>query len=234
MSSTSKNTAKYHRYKNELVICYRSFSASCLASVKTLSSWIFLRLTWYRDDLLSLVGWSCFIGSYWWEKLSWLKSYIMFVLATRLVCNVVIYLTAMKRLLEFQGYQPRPFPLQPPPRKMIPEPRRLSLPPNFSAEWKNIGSKRQKIGLKKQKFSFINSEDRITNCKIFQQSLSMPAIETWAVKPLSIHLSLKIQCSKFYFYLYLKFQSIFLNGKSTVAGSTVHYFMNIVINMPHP
>ena len=152
MSSTSKNTAKYHRYKNELVICYRSFSASCLASVKTLSSWIFLRLTWIRDDLLSLVGWSCFIGSYWWEKLSRLKSYIMFVLATRLVCNVVIYLTAMKRLLEFQGYQPRPFPLQPPPRKIIPEPRRPSLPPNFSADWKNIGSKRQKNGLKNKSF----------------------------------------------------------------------------------
>ena len=95
----------------------------------------------------------------------------MFVLATRLVCNVVIFLTAWKSLLEFRGYQPKTFPLQPPPMKMIPEPRSLSLPPNFSSEWKNIGSKRQKIELK------INSED-ITNRNIFQQSSSMPAIET--------------------------------------------------------
>ena len=95
----------------------------------------------------------------------------MFVLATRLVCNVVIFLTAWKSLLEFRGYQPKTFPLQPPPMKMIPEPRRLSLPPNFPSEWKNIGSKRPKIELK------INSED-ITNRNIFQQSLSMPRIET--------------------------------------------------------
>ena len=100
----------------------------------------------------------------------------MFVLATRLVCNVVIFLTAWKSLLEFRGYQPKTFPLQPPPMKMIPEPRRLSLPPNFSSEWKNIGSKRQKIESKKQKVE-LNSED-ITNRKIVQQSSSMPAIET--------------------------------------------------------
>lgn len=101
----------------------------------------------------------------------------MFVLATRLVCNVVIFLTVWKRLLEFRGYQPKTFPLQPPPKKMIPEPRRLSLPPNFPSEWKNIGSKRQKIESEKRKSEFINSED-ITNRKIFQQSLSMPAIDT--------------------------------------------------------
>ena len=100
----------------------------------------------------------------------------MFVLVTRLVCNVVIFLTAWKSLLEFRGYQPKTFPLQPPPMKMIPEPRRLSLPPNLSSEWKNIGSKRQKIESKKQKVE-LNSED-ITNRKIVQQSSSMPAIET--------------------------------------------------------
>jgi hypothetical protein len=90
------------------------------------------------------------------------------------VCNVVIYLIAWKRSLEFQGYQPKTFPLQPAPRKIIPAPRRLSLPANFSAEWKNIGSKRQKPVLIVGNIS----EDNSTNCKKFQQSFNMPEIET--------------------------------------------------------
>ena len=68
-------------------------------------------------------------------------------LATRLLCNIVIYLIAMKRFLEFQGYQPKVFPMQPSPRQIKPTPRRLSLPPNFSSDWKKIGSKKQKFGM---------------------------------------------------------------------------------------
>ena len=75
--------------------------------------------------------------------------------------------------MEFQGYQPKKFPLQPAPRKIKPTPRRLSLPPDFSSEWKKIGSKRQKplviIGV---------SEDITPNYKRFRQSLNMPEIET--------------------------------------------------------
>ena len=67
---------------------------------------------------------------------------VIWFLGTRLVCNVIIYLVALRRLTEFQGYQPKTFPGQPSVRPMIPEPRRLFLPPNFTSDWKNIGSKR--------------------------------------------------------------------------------------------
>lgn len=130
---------------------------------------------------------------YWWlshiftdhigKKLKFpLKHWRDFVLVTRLVCNVVIYLIALKRSLEFQGYQPKTFPLQPSPRQMIPSPRRLSLPPNFSSEWKNIGSKRQQ-----HESINANSEENTTNHKRFRQSLNMPEIETWIVSLSHIH-----------------------------------------------
>ena len=77
----------------------------------------------------------------------------------------------MKRLLEFQGYQPKVFPLQPPPRQIIPTPRRLSSSPNLLSEWKKIGSKNQK-------FVYINNSGYFTNRKIVQQSLSLSTIDS--------------------------------------------------------
>ena len=97
---------------------------------------------------------------------------MFFFLATRLVCNIVIYLTAQKRLLEFKGYQPKAFPSQPPPRQIIPAPRRLSLPPDFSSDWKKIGSKKQKFGME----NIYN--DCITDSKVSLQPSSLPTIDT--------------------------------------------------------
>ena len=98
---------------------------------------------------------------------------VIFFLATRLVCNIVIYLTAQKRLLEFKGYQPKAFPLQPPPRQIIPTPRRVSLPQDFSSGWKKIGSKKRKFG----KENIYN--DCITDSKLSLQPSSLPKIDNW-------------------------------------------------------
>ena len=96
---------------------------------------------------------------------------MFFFLATRLLCNIVIYLTAQKRLLEFKGYQAKAFPLQPPPRQTIPAPRRLSLPTDFSSDWKKIGSKKQKFGME----NIYN--DCITDSKVSLQPSSLPTID---------------------------------------------------------
>ena len=69
-------------------------------------------------------------------------SMLYIILGTRLVCNVFIYLTASKRLLEFNGFTPKTYPGQPPLRPLLLEPRRISLPPDFSSEWKKIGCRR--------------------------------------------------------------------------------------------
>ena len=56
--------------------------------------------------------------------------------------NVIVLLTALRRLPEFAGYKGRTFPGQMPPRQQMVLPRRMDLPPTFDTEWKRIKSLR--------------------------------------------------------------------------------------------
>ena len=60
----------------------------------------------------------------------------------RLLFNIIILSTAIKKLPEFSGYKGRRYPGQLPPPPPVIQPRRMELPPNFVEEWKNIGSRR--------------------------------------------------------------------------------------------
>ena len=61
----------------------------------------------------------------------------------RLLFNIIILLTALKRLPELRGYRGRRYPGQLPPSKPTLQPRRLNLPPDY--QWQNIGSRRTKF-----------------------------------------------------------------------------------------
>ena len=61
----------------------------------------------------------------------------------RLLFNIIILLTALKRLPELRGYRGRRYPGQLPPSKPTLLPRRLNLPPDY--QWQNIGSRRTKF-----------------------------------------------------------------------------------------
>ena len=58
----------------------------------------------------------------------------------RFLFNIIILLTALKRLPELRGYRGRRYPGQLPPSKPTLQPRRLNLPPDY--QWQNIGSRR--------------------------------------------------------------------------------------------
>ena len=64
-----------------------------------------------------------------------------YLIGTRLLCNVVIFLSASKRLPEFQGYMEKTFPGQPKPRRVVPHPRRESLKSDLKIEWKKRAPK---------------------------------------------------------------------------------------------
>ena len=64
-----------------------------------------------------------------------------YLIGTRLLCNVVIFLSASKRLPEFQGYMEKTFPGQPKPRRVVPHPRRESLKSDLEIEWKKVAPK---------------------------------------------------------------------------------------------
>ena len=57
-------------------------------------------------------------------------------IGTRLLCNVVIFFSASKRLPEFQGYLEKPFPGTPKPRRVVPLPRREFLKTDLEDEKK--------------------------------------------------------------------------------------------------
>ena len=58
----------------------------------------------------------------------------------RFLFNIIILLTALRRLPELRGYRGRRYPGQLPPSKPSIQPRRLNLPPDW--QWQNIGSRR--------------------------------------------------------------------------------------------
>ena len=68
--------------------------------------------------------------------------YMNYWIGTRLLCNVVIYLSALKRLPEFQGYLANRFPGQPKPIRPVLLPRRQFLKSYLETESKKIASKR--------------------------------------------------------------------------------------------
>ena len=61
----------------------------------------------------------------------------------RFLFNIIILLTALRRLPELRGYRGRRYPGQLPPSKPTIQPRRLNLPPDW--QWQNIGSRRTKF-----------------------------------------------------------------------------------------
>ena len=98
----------------------------------------------------------------------------------RLLFNIIILSTAIKKLPEFSGYKGRRYPGQLPPPPPVIQPRRMELPPNFVEEWKNIGSRRtefldlgfprfqkqKKILVSKRMFSYMkidNDDDDFVN-----------------------------------------------------------------------
>ena len=66
----------------------------------------------------------------------------LYIIGTRLLCNVIIYLSALKRLPEFQGYLANRFPGQPKPLRPVLLPRREFLKSDLETEWKKNASKR--------------------------------------------------------------------------------------------
>ena len=63
---------------------------------------------------------------------------------TRLVFNLLIFVTAQRNVPEFSGFKARLFPGQELPSIQNILPRRLSLPSGFEHDWKKIGSKKIK------------------------------------------------------------------------------------------
>ena len=68
---------------------------------------------------------------------------VNYCLGTRLLCNVVIYFSALKRLPEFQGYLENRFPGQPKPLEPVLLPRREFLKSDLETEWKKTACKRK-------------------------------------------------------------------------------------------
>ena len=66
-------------------------------------------------------------------------------LGSRLLFNLFILYTAVKRNPEFLGYKRKLFPGQLPPRPQEIQPRRTKYPKDFHNDWKKIGSKRTKF-----------------------------------------------------------------------------------------
>ena len=64
----------------------------------------------------------------------------MFFSALRFLFNIIILITALRRLPELRGYKGRRYPGHLPPTKPTIQPRRLNLPPDW--QWQNIGSRR--------------------------------------------------------------------------------------------
>ena len=64
----------------------------------------------------------------------------------RLILNVIVLISAWKRLPEFAGYKGKRYPGTLPPPRRATEPRRMRLPSTFSSEWKRIRSRRNKHG----------------------------------------------------------------------------------------
>ena len=74
------------------------------------------------------------------QILSSINDIKMFFSALRFLFNIIILITALRRLPELRGYKGRRYPGHLPPTKPTIQPRRLNLPPDW--QWQNIGSRR--------------------------------------------------------------------------------------------
>ena len=96
---------------------------------------------WSNVFVIENLGSLTYIWMYLWKYLL----ILFFTLVTRLLVNITIYILAVKRLPEFEGYKSVRYPGSEPPQTPRITPRRLDLPPSFASDWKKIGSKRTEM-----------------------------------------------------------------------------------------